>query len=103
MDKSKRNKNAGKHPSYKKRGMSTASIKKKRARDKAIAARPEQKKKRADSNKKQRQAKKAGKNTKGLDASHTSIGTVSNKEKDNRGSKSDSVGDKRARGGGTKK
>lgn len=95
---SRRNKKAGKHPSYKKRGMSAASIKKKRERDKAIAARPEQKKRRAEANKARRNAKKRGLKLSGKDASHTSSGIVFKSTKANRGSKSDSSGDRRSRG-----
>lgn len=70
MHSSKRNKLAGKHPSYRKRGMSEASILKKRKRDKEIAARPDQKLKRADSNRKRRIAKRNGQNIKGKDYDH---------------------------------
>jgi hypothetical protein len=100
--KSRRNKNAGKHPSYVERGMSDASIKKKRKRDKEIAARPEQKKKRAECNAANRDAKKKNKSTTGKDASHTSKGIVFKSVKSNRGSKSDSPGDRRSRGGNKK-
>lgn len=96
--KSRRNKNAGKHPSYKKRGMSQASIEKKRNRDKKIAARPKQKKNRAESNAARRKAKDNGTNITGKDASHTSKGIVFKPTSANRGSKSDSTGDKKARG-----
>src|SRR5690606_7169841 len=61
MDKSKRNRNSGKHPSYKARGMSEESIRKKRQYDKAYHATPERKKYRAELNKKNRENHKAGK------------------------------------------
>lgn len=73
--------------------------KKKAATDKKINARPEQVKKRVEANKARRQAKAAGKNVNGKDASHTKNGIVFKKSSVNRGSKSDSAGDKRARGG----
>ena len=95
---SRRNKKAGKHPSYKKRGMSEEAIKRKRERDKAIAARPEQKKRRAEANKARKKAKKRGTKLAGKDASHTSKGIVFKSTKSNRGSKSDSSGDRRSRG-----
>jgi hypothetical protein len=68
--KSRRNKLAGKHPSYEKRKMSKASIEKKKMRDKNIASRPEQKKRRAESNKKRREAKQSGKDIRGMDYDH---------------------------------
>lgn len=58
IDTSKRNRNAGKHPSYK--GRSKESIKKKRAADKAYNATPAAKKHRADSNRKRREQQKKG-------------------------------------------
>ena len=93
-----RNGNAGKHPSYKKRGMSTSSIKKKQAYDKKFSSSTAQKKKRVECNKANRHAAAAGKNTSGKDASHTKNGIVFKKTSVNRGSKTDSPGDKRARG-----
>jgi len=98
MDKKKRNKLAGNHPSYEERNMTEEQIKKKRKKDKEIAARPEQKKRRAESNSANRKAKKSGKSTKGKDASHTKYGIRFKSTKSNRGSKSDSSGDKKARG-----
>jgi len=62
-----------------------------------------QTKKRVESNRARRKAKAAGKNIKGKDASHTKKGIVFKKSSVNRGSKSDSAGDKRARGGKKKK
>lgn len=73
--------------------------KKKAATDKKINARPEQVKKRVEANKARRQAKAAGKDVRGKDASHTKNGIVFKKSSVNRGSKSDSSGDKKARGG----
>lgn len=83
-----RNKNAGKHPSYKKRGMSTASIKKKRKYDKELSQRPEQKKKRAECNKKRREATKKGQNIKGKDYDHAVnkfVSTAKNRGRKNEG------------------
>lgn len=72
IDTKKRNRNAGKHPSYKKRGMSAESVAKKRAYDKKYASSTTQKKKRAELNRKNRQDHKAGKTKVGdkLDQSH---------------------------------
>lgn len=72
--------------------------KKKAATDKKINARPEQVKKRVEANKARRKAKASGKNIKGKDASHTKNGIIFKDSSKNRGSKSDSAGDKRARG-----
>lgn len=77
--------------------------KKKAVTDKKINARPEQVKKRVEANKARRKAKAAGKNITGKDASHTKKGIVFKDSSKNRGSKSDSAGDKRARGGKKKK
>ncbi len=77
--------------------------KKKAATDKKINARPEQVKKRVEANRARRKAKANGKNVKGKDASHTKKGIVFKKSSVNRGSKSDSAGDKRARGRKTKR
>ena len=99
MDKSKRNKNAGKHPSYKKRGLSDKTIAKKRAYDKEFAAKDSAKKNRAECNTARRRAKAEGKDIEGKDASHTSRGIVFKSTAANRGSKRDSAGDRRARGG----
>lgn len=72
--------------------------KKKAATDKKINARPEQVKKRVEANAARRKAKAAGKNVTGKDASHTKNGIVFKDSSKNRGSSSDSAGDKRARG-----
>lgn len=80
-----------------------AARKKKAATDKKINSRPSQVKKRVEANKARRRAKAAGKNVTGLDASHTKRGIVFKKTSANRGSKSDSSGDKKARGGGKRK
>lgn len=61
---------AGKSKSAKYYAKNPAARKKKAATDKKINARPEQKKKRADCNRKRAQAKKAGKNVKGKDYDH---------------------------------
>jgi hypothetical protein len=73
--------------------------KKKAATDKKVNARPEQKAKRAELGRKRYADKKKGKNINGKDASHTKNGIVYKSPKANRGSKSDTSGDKRARGG----
>ena len=80
-----------------------AARKKKAATDKKINARPSQVKKRVEANKARRKAKAAGKDVKGKDMSHTKNGMVIKKTSTNRGSKSDSAGDRRARGGKKKK
>ena len=72
--------------------------KKKAKMDKKINERPEQIKKRVEANRARRKAKKAGKNIQGKDASHTKNGIRFKKSSINRGSKSDSSGDRRARG-----
>lgn len=96
--KQRRNKNAGTHPSYEERGMSKESIKKKRSYDKEFSASDEQKKHRADCNRERAKAKKRGVNLKGKDVSHTSSGIKIKSIKANRGSKSDTQGDRNARG-----
>lgn len=73
--------------------------KKKAATDKKINSRPNQVTKRVEANRARRQAKSAGKNVTGKDASHTKNGIRFKDSSKNRGSKSDSNGDKRARGG----
>ena len=77
--------------------------KKKAAYDTKLNSRKEQVKKRVEANAARRKAKDAGKNIEGKDASHTKNGIVFKKSSVNRGSKSDSSGDKRARGGRKKK
>lgn len=72
--------------------------KKKAEVDKKINARPEQVQKRVEANKARREAKANGKDVRGKDASHTKNGIVFKKSSVNRGSKSDSAGDKRSRG-----
>jgi len=98
MDKSKRNKLAGKHPSYDKRNMSDDAILNKRAYDKKHSAKSSAKKKRVESNAARRKAKSKGINIDGKDASHTKRGIVFKSVKSNRGSKKDSQGDRNARG-----
>ena len=71
---------------------------KKAATDKKINARPEQKKKRRELAKKRYHDKKKGKNIEGKDYDHGSGRYVSPSK--NRGKKSGTAGDKRARGGG---
>lgn len=69
----KQNRNAGSHPSYKKRKMTPAQIKAKRAYDKRYAAQPKAKKYRAALNK----LKPAGP---GKDNAHTSNGKSTRKQ-----------------------
>lgn len=101
MDKSKRNRNAGEHPSYKKRGMSEASRKKKIAYDKAYNKKTVSD--RVDRNKKRREGQKAGnpkaKKGSGYDYDHATKSYV--KKSINRGRTSKNggtAGDKKARG-----
>ena len=77
--------------------------KKKQAYDKKLNSDPKQVKKRVESNAARRKATKAGKNIKGKDASHTKNGIRFKESSKNRGSKSDTKGDKNARGGGKRK
>jgi len=71
--KSKRNKLAGKHPSYE--GMSKEAIEKKQAYDKKYHATPERKRYRAELNKANRDAGTYG-NGDGKDMSHTKKGSL---------------------------
>lgn len=75
----------------------------KKKKDTEINKKKSQVKKRVEANKARRKAKAAGKDVRGKDASHTKNGIVFKKSSVNRGSKSDSAGDKRARGGKKKK
>ncbi len=59
--------------------------------------------KRVECNRARRKAKASGKNISGKDASHTKKGIVFKKSSTNRGSKSDSAGDRKARGGGKRR
>jgi hypothetical protein len=74
---------------------------KKAATDKKINARPAQRKKRAELVKERRKRGIYGKG--GKDLAHTKKGIVKKSVKANRGSKSDTAGDKRARGVGSKR
>jgi hypothetical protein len=65
--------------------------------DKKFNKKPEQRKKRADLNKENRKRGDYG-NGDGMDLSHTKSGLVKKKASVNRASKSDTAGDKRARG-----
>ncbi len=76
---------AAKSKSAKYYAKNPAARKKKAATDKKINARPEQKKKRADCNRKRRAAKKSGKNVKGKDYDHATKRFV--KSATNRGRK----------------
>jgi len=71
---------------------------KKAATDKKINARPEQKAKRRELGKKRYADKKKGKKIDGKDLSHTKNGMRYKSVKANRGSTSDTAGDRRARG-----
>ena len=75
--------------------------KKKKEYDSEFEKKPEQVKKRTELNRENREHdEKYGKaSRKGKDLSHTSRGLVYKKSSINRGSKSDSSGDRRARGG----
>lgn len=80
-----RNKNAGKHPSYDKLGMSEERKKKKLAYDKKYQATEKRKNYRVELNKANREAGTYG-NGDGLDMSHTKSGRlVKEKMKTNRG------------------
>lgn len=74
---------------------------KKDAYNKEFNKKPEQRAKRAELSKINREHQKSGKGKvgDGKDVSHTKNGMVLKKASVNRGSKSDSAGDKRARGG----
>jgi len=78
-------------------------LKKKRETDKKINARPEQRKKRSELSTKRKELKKKGVNLEGKDISHTKNGTRLKDSSRNRGSKSDTAGDRRARGRKRKK
>lgn len=79
--------------------------KKKAEYDKEFNKKPEQREKRSELTQYNREHdEKYGKaSRKGKDASHTSNGIVYKKSSTNRGSKSDTAGDRRARGGKKKK
>lgn len=64
--------------------------------DTALNARPEQKKKRAESQKARRKAKRNGKNVNGLDFDHGSKSFIPSSK--NRGKRSGTKGDRNARG-----
>ena len=78
---------------------------KKKEYDTEFNRKPEQREKRSELTTKNREHdKKYGKaSRKGKDLSHTSHGLVYKSTHANRGSKSDTTGDKRARGGGKRK
>ena len=76
-----------------------ATARKKKAEyDTKLNSKKSQVKKRVEANRARRKAKAAGKDVRGKDASHTKNGIVFKDSSKNRGSKSDSAGDKRARG-----
>lgn len=90
----KQNRNAGNHPSYESRGMSEESIKNKKEYD--TKYQKNKKKYRALLNKKNKEmGSKVGDNK---DVSHKKGGFVLESQSKNRGSKTNSAGDKRARG-----
>lgn len=103
MDKSKRNRNAGAHPSYKERGMSPSSIKKKKEYDSKYQKSKTQVENRVDRNRKRKEQQKKG-NPKAkvgskYDYDHAT-GKMEHRSK-NRGRTSKqggTAGDKRARG-----
>lgn len=97
-----RNRNAGKHASYEKRNMTEEQIAKKRAYDKKFNSSPEQSEKRSELNKENRKRGTYGNGDK-LDVTHKN-GKISGSahQSKNRGSTSDSAGDRRARGGNKK-
>lgn len=70
-----RNRLAGKHPSYKKRGMSASSIAKKKAYDSTYQKKESAVKKRVATNRANRKAGTYG-NGDGKDASHTKSGKI---------------------------
>lgn len=74
------------------------SYSKKKKYDTKLGKSKSQKNKRIELIKKNREADKRGVSRSGRDASHTARGIVYKSVKANRGSKSDSSGDKRARG-----
>lgn len=69
---------------------------KKQAYDKNLNAKPEQVRKRTESNKKRRQARASGKNIKGKDYNHGTNSFISVKA--NRGARTGTQGDRNARG-----
>lgn len=71
---------------------------KKAATDKKINERPDQEAKRRELGKKRYADAKKGKDIEGKDLSHTKKGLVYKNVKENRGSTSDSAGDRRSRG-----
>jgi len=71
---------------------------KKKKYDAELNSSDKQTKKRVEANRARRKAKANGTNVEGKDASHTKNGMVFKKTSVNRGSKSDSQGDRNARG-----
>lgn len=97
-----RNRNAGKHPSYKKRGMSAESIRKKRAYDKKYSSTAERRKYRSELNTKNRKLGTYG-NGDNKDVSHTKSGTKLESQSKNRARNGQKKGvSKRAKRTGTK-
>lgn len=75
-----------------------AAREKKQATTDKLNQSPSMRKKRTESQRARRKAKREGKNIKGKDAAHTKNGIVFKDASKNRGSNKDSAGDKRARG-----
>jgi hypothetical protein len=99
MQEKKRNKLAGKHPSYDSLNMSEDRRKKKIAYDKAYHATTERKKYRAELNKKNKESDKNGVNRKGKDYDHAVKKYVKSSINRGRTSKNGGTsGDVRARG-----
>lgn len=97
-----RNRNAGKHPSYKKRGMSAESIRKKRAYDRKYSSTAERRKYRSELNTKNRKLGTYG-NGDNKDVSHTKSGTKLESQSKNRARNGQKKGvSKRAKRTGTK-
>lgn len=82
---------------------SAKARKKKNAYQKKYNSSAKEKANRAELGRIRYKAKKDGKNIEGKDASHTKRGIVFKLPSVNRGSKTDSAGDRRARGGKKKK
>ena len=92
------NRNAGKHPSYKKRGMSEKSRQNKLKYDKEFQKNPKQVKKRVEANRANREAQRKGTGRVGdkMDASHTRSGRiVQESQKSNRARNGSGKGGKR--------
>jgi hypothetical protein len=76
---------------------------KKAATDEEVHSRPDVRKRKVESARARRAAKRRGVNVEGKDMAHTANGIRPKDSSSNRGSKSDAPGDKRARARGRKK